>query len=139
MAAFLQTAGTDLRSHIYRLSHHGAFNGLANQVQFLDAVGAIAVFSSSGYRYNHPRCEVYNYYNAKLRVNDAIYKHPYTCFSKKGKAKNVNTKKAIFVTSLYRRDNNNNWVMSHYLLKFSFANNGHAFVDFDHIFDQLKN
>ena len=138
MTVFLQTARPDLKSDIYRLSHHGAYNGLANQVQFLDAVGAIAVFSSSGYQYNHPRCEVYDYYDAVLPDN-AVDVHPYTCFTPNEGARNFNTKKAIYVTSLIRHDNNNNLIFSFYLLKFSFSSNGGALVDFDHIGDEPPN
>ena len=56
MKAFLQKAGPDLKSQIYRLSHHGALH--ANPKNFLSSIQAEYVFSSSGYRYGHPRCEI---------------------------------------------------------------------------------
>lgn len=135
MRTFLSTARPDLRSDIYRLSHHGAYNGKANQKEFLDAIGAKIVFSSSGYRYKHPRCEVYDYYDAILY--NSVNEHPYTCFtsSNNDNIRNVNTRKAIYVTSLYRRNDNNNWVSSYYLFEFSIMNNGNAFINFDHIGD----
>ena len=138
MKAFLQTAGTDLRSHIYRLSHHGAYNGLANQVQFLDAVGAVAVFSSSGYKYGHPRCEVYDYYDAVLP--DAVKEHPYTCFAPNKVIRNVNTKKAIYVTSVIRKeDNTGTWVKSFYVVHFFIDKNGVVDMTFVYIGDDTQN
>ena len=132
MTTFLQTAKDDLKSDIYKLSHHGAYTSLANQKPFLKAIDAIAVFSSSGFRHKHPRCEVYHYYKTKLPIDDAIDEHPYTCFTKNGDRRDEDTDKAIYVTSLYRHVNNK-LVMSHYILKFSFADNGDGFIDFDRI------
>uniref|UniRef100_A0A1X7T4F1 G domain-containing protein n=1 Tax=Amphimedon queenslandica TaxID=400682 RepID=A0A1X7T4F1_AMPQE len=53
MKNFLKLKGVkdSLRSHIYRLSHHGAYNSKANRYDFLNAVGASYVFSSSGFSY----------------------------------------------------------------------------------------
>ena len=116
METFLQTAGTDLPSHIYRLSHHGAYNGKANQKQFLAAVGARYVFSSSGYRYNHPRCEIYDYYYEL--PDNAVDEHPYTCFTPGDGARNVNTKKAIYVTSVIREEDTDTLVKSYYVVNF---------------------
>ena len=117
MKAFLAKGGADIRSDIYRLCHHGAYNKKANTEAFLNAVGAKYVFSSSGYRYNHPRCEVYNYYNDRL-VDGVVPVHPYTCFTQNGQSFSINTSKAIYVTSLIRKDSNGNWVKSFYAIKF---------------------
>ena len=117
MAAFLAKGGADIKSDIYRLCHHGAYNKKANTEAFLNAVGAKYVFSSSGYGYKHPRCEVYNYYNDRL-VDGVVPVHPYTCFRKNGQDFNINTSKAIYVTSLIKKDSNGNWVKSFYAIKF---------------------
>ena len=114
MNQFLQVAGADLRSNIYKLSHHGAYNGKANQEQFLDAVDAQYVFSSSGYMYGHPRCEIYDYYAAILP--DSVAEHDYTCFDSIGnrqyRPSNKSIKKAIYVTSVLWGDFNG-WTESY--------------------------
>lgn len=114
MAQFLQAAGTDLRSDIYKLSHHGAYNGKANQKEFLNAVSARYVFSSSGYMYGHPRCEIAQYYRSKLPNN--VPPHPYTCFYHIGNRQyrplNMNTRRPIYVTSALK-GNFNGWTESH--------------------------
>lgn len=107
MENFLYHAGNDLRSHIYKLSHHGALK--ANQKQFLDAIDAKYVFSSSGYRYGHPRCEIFEYYANSLV--DTKNEHLYTCFNSFDNSpvrylpsKHI-TKKPIYVTSVLYGDN----------------------------------
>ena len=123
MRDFLAKGGADIRSDIYRLCHHGAFNGKANTAGFLNAVGAKYVFSSSGYRYKHPRCEIYNYYNSILKDN-VVAVHHYTCFNQNGQDFNVDTSKAIYVTSVIRKDSNGNWVKSFYVIKFDIDSKG---------------
>ena len=139
MEAFLGTAGPDLSSQIYRLSHHGSLG--ANPVPFLDAVGASFVFSSSGFRYGHPRCEVYNYYHNKLP--DDVAEHPYTCFRQLSgnqyAAENGNIRKAIYVTSLYRKGPGDNWIKSYYIVKFDIGKDGKIGVEFTYIGDDVQN
>ena len=134
MRDFLAKGGADISSDIYRLCHHGAFNGKANTAGFLYAVGAKYVFSSSGYRYKHPRCEVYNYYNNILKDN-VVAVHPYTCFFKNGNAYNVNTSKAIYVTSLIR-NKNGKWVKSFYAIKFDITSKGQISAQAAYIGDE---
>ena len=134
MRDFLAKGGADISSDIYRLCHHGAFNGKANTAEFLNAVGAKYVFSSSGYRYKHPRCEVYNYYNNILKDN-VVAVHPYTCFFKNGNAYNVNTSKAIYVTSLIR-NKNGKWVKSFYAIKFDITSKGQISAQAAYIGDE---
>ena len=134
MRDFLAKGGADIRSDIYRLCHHGAFNGKANTAEFLNAVGAKYVFSSSGYRYKHPRCEVYNYYNNILKDN-VVAVHPYTCFFKNGNAYNVNTSKAIYVTSVIR-NKNGKWVKSFYAIKFDITSKGQISAQAAYIGDE---
>ena len=135
MRDFLAKGGADIRSDIYRLCHHGAYNTKANTEAFLNAVGAKYVFSSSGYRYKHPRCEVYNYYNNILKDN-VVAVHPYTCFFKNGNAYNVNTSKAIYVTSLIRKDSNGKWVKSFYAIKFDITSKGQISAQAAYIGDE---
>ena len=78
---FINCAGS-LQSDIYRLAHHGAFNGQANTFAVLSRIQPILAFSSSGLKNNyvHPRCEVYGY----LRGSDPhlarnVVPHYYTC------------------------------------------------------------
>ena len=125
MALFLQTAGSDLRSTIYKLSHHGAYNGEANQKQFLDVVGASYVFSSSGYKYGHPRCEIAKYYDAILPNN--VANHDYTCFDRIGNRQYQpfikNIKKPIYVTSALIRKNKVWTESSNMVVKFNIDGN----------------
>ena len=58
---FIECPGNDLSADILRLPHHGAYNEESTEL-FLDAINARYVFSSSGFRYGHPRCELYDYY-----------------------------------------------------------------------------
>ena len=122
MKAFLAKGGADISSDIYRLCHHGAFNGKANTAEFLNAVGAKYVFSSSGYRYNHPRCEVYNYYNDRL-ADGVVAEHPYTCFNKDGIPDIITTTKAIYVTSVIREVGGEE-IKSFYVVKFDINSQG---------------
>ena len=135
MTAFLNTAGPDLRSQIYRLSHHGAYN--ANPANFLNAIQARYVFSSSGYRYGHPRCEIYDYYDNRLPNN--VPAHPYTCYNLvSGKYVRVDriTRKPIYVTSLYREKSPGEWIRSYYTVEFNITSCGHVVVKFTHIGDE---
>ena len=126
MKTFLRTAGTGLKSDIYKLSHHGAIK--ANQEQFLKAVGADYVFSSSGYKYGHPRCEIFDYYNQEL--DDSVSEHPYTCYdvdkknpTNKKNPRNEKTKKPIYVTSLIKNGKKS------YLIKFNIDQQSKISVD----------
>ena len=120
MTNFLKKAGPDLSSHIYRLSHHGAYNKEANQKVFLDAVSASYVFSSSGFMHGHPRCEIYDYYDNRLPNN--VPAHPYTCYKHLGFKKYDHvpreTRKPIYVTSVYKE-----WLL--------FTRIYHLIVEFD--------
>ena len=80
--AFINCAGANnLKSDIYRLAHHGAYNGKANTDTILNGIQPLYAFSSSGLKnnYKHPRCEVFFY----LRKNDNrlmnTNHHLYTC------------------------------------------------------------
>ena len=136
MEEFLNTARPDLSSHIFRLSHHGAYNDDANQHKFLNAVGASYVFSSSGFKHGHPRCEVYDYY-AKLSDSIVVDEHPYTCFNSIGKHKyrylNRSTKKPIYVTSVYintlSHTFNSKIYKYHMIVKFDISITGHINVE----------
>uniref|UniRef100_A0A1X7UZ13 Uncharacterized protein n=1 Tax=Amphimedon queenslandica TaxID=400682 RepID=A0A1X7UZ13_AMPQE len=135
MTAFLKKAGPDLKSQIYRLSHHGALH--ANPENFLSFIKAEYVFSSSGYRYGHPRCEIYDYY--KNRLPNILPSHPYTCFnvvSGKYVPLNINIKKPMLVTSLFREKSPGQWVKSYYIVEFSISGCGHVDVKFTHIGDE---
>ena len=134
MKDFLAKGGADIRSDIYRLCHHGAFNGNANTAEFLNAVGAKYVFSSSGYRYNHPRCEVYNYYNNILKDN-VVAVHPYTCFDKDGIPKIITTTKAIYVTSVIRKVGRVE-IKSYYVIKFDINSQGVITAQAHHVGDE---
>ena len=134
MKAFLAKGRADISSDIYRLCHHGAFNGKANTAEFLNAVGAKYVFSSSGYRYKHPRCEIYNYYNSILKDN-VVAVHHYTCFNQNGQDFNVDTSKAIYVTSVIR-NKNGKWVKSFYAIKFDITSKGQISAQAAYIGDE---
>ena len=137
MKDFLKIAGHDLSSHIFRLSHHGSFNDDkgANQYEFLKAVGADYVFSSSGFKHGHPRCQIYDYYAGKIYgyydaelPDNAVALHPYTCFNSDNKDdyEIFNTKKPIYVTSVYVK-----WLLGlsskeyHVIVKFNITKTGH--------------
>uniref|UniRef100_A0A1X7TTX4 Metallo-beta-lactamase domain-containing protein n=1 Tax=Amphimedon queenslandica TaxID=400682 RepID=A0A1X7TTX4_AMPQE len=139
MTTFLQKANGDLKSDIYRLSHHGASNKKANQIQFLDAVGASYVFSSSGYKYGHPRCQIYEYYYKK-KLLDIVAKHPYTCFqsSKKHSFEPLEIRQPIYVTHIIRKNSFlfGSDIKSYYLIKFNINPLGHICVEFIHMGDE---
>ena len=135
--SFLKTAaGTDIKSDIYRLCHHGAFGEKANTEAFLNAVGAEYVFSSSGLKksYKHPRCEIYGYYNDRLD-DGVVAVHPYTCFFKNGNTYNVNTSKAIYVTSVIREVGGNE-IKSYYVIKFDIDSKGQIKAQANHVGDE---
>uniref|UniRef100_A0A1X7UY03 Metallo-beta-lactamase domain-containing protein n=1 Tax=Amphimedon queenslandica TaxID=400682 RepID=A0A1X7UY03_AMPQE len=131
MKNFLGTAGPDLSSHIYRLSHHGSLK--ANPQLFLEAVGASYVFSSSGFRYGHPRYEVFEYYY-KNKLPDNVAKHPYTFFTHKGNQDYTsytwNIEKAIYVTSICDADDD---TKLYYLVKFNIDKGFKIGVEFKHL------
>uniref|UniRef100_A0A1X7TNQ0 Metallo-beta-lactamase domain-containing protein n=1 Tax=Amphimedon queenslandica TaxID=400682 RepID=A0A1X7TNQ0_AMPQE len=141
MRLFLDLAGPDLKSDIYKVSHHGAYtytNNKANRPEFLDAIGASYVFSSSGFKYpyNHPRCQIYDYYDAKFSDN-AVAKHPYTCYNSKYEDdyKIINTRKPIYVTSVYLKTwlhvfgFNSEVYMYHMIVKFDITITGRINVE----------
>ena len=112
--------GADIRADIYRLSHHGAYNGKANTTPLLKAVNATHVFSSSGLKsnYKHPRCELYNYYHNKVYNEDTV--HPYTCYQSTGKPVTHYTTDSIYVTTVI----NNSGIINNYIVYFNIDNNG---------------
>uniref|UniRef100_A0A1X7SUH8 Metallo-beta-lactamase domain-containing protein n=1 Tax=Amphimedon queenslandica TaxID=400682 RepID=A0A1X7SUH8_AMPQE len=116
MTDFLEKARVDLKSdiHVYRLSHHGAYNNKANWYKFLNAVGASYVFSSSGF---------------KLPTK-AVDNHNYTCFDGNDIDKNKQSSRAIYVTHLFRGEGVMHWFISYYLLRFDIARNGGIGVNF---------
>ena len=124
MEAFLAKGEADIRSNIYRLCHHGAYNGKANTKAFLNAVGAEYVFSSSGYMYKHPSCEVYNYYK-NLLMDNVVPVHHYACYNQNGYLLYGYTSKAIYVTSAMKMDNKGKWVESFYVIQFDITSEGH--------------
>ena len=144
MDGFLMKAGPDLKSQIYRLSHHGALH--ANPPNLLTYIQAQYVFSSSGYRYGHPRCEIYLYYDDEknpYHLVNSVPPHPYTCYKHLGFSKyehvDMMIKKPIFVTSLFREVAKDEWIRSYYLLKFSIDDNSKIGVYFTHIGDEKMN
>lgn len=79
---FLKCAGTLMKSDVYRLSHHGAYNGFANTHNVLDKIKPLYAFSSSGLKNNyvHPKCDVYDYLKTQSQfVKGTVAKHTYTC------------------------------------------------------------
>ena len=113
---------SELQSDIYRLSHHGAWNGLANRREFLAAVDAKYVFSSSGLKsnYKHPRCELYDIYKGNVAIEDQY--HPYTCYNKYGGIINYYINDAIYVTSVINSDGS----INNYIIYFNINNNGNV-------------
>ena len=111
---------SELQSDIYRLSHHGAWNGVANRREFLAAVDAKNVFSSSGLKsnYKHPRCELYDIYKGRVAVVEKY--HEYTCYRKYGGAVNYYTNDAIYVTSVINSEGS----INNYIIYFNINNNG---------------
>ena len=134
MTNFLKKAKADLKSDIYKLSHHGAYNDKANRYKFLDAIKAEYVFSSSGFKYKHPRCEIFKYYTNRLPTG-AVDKHYYTCFDGNDIDRNRLTSKAIYVTHLFRGESVMHWFISYYLLRFDIARDGGIGVDFKRLGD----
>ena len=105
---FLHCAGQRVQSHIFRLAHHGAFNGKANAKQFLEAVRPYYAFSSSGLHevYHHPRCEVHHH----LKTSDATHldknvaPHMYTCSTSSNEWDNRMITDGIYVTTVIDPD-----------------------------------
>ena len=111
---------SELQSDIYRLSHHGAWNGLANRREFLAAVDAKYVFSSSGLKsnYKHPRCELYDIYKGRVAVEEKY--HEYTCYRKYGGAVSYYINDAIYATSVINSEGS----INNYIIYFNINNNG---------------
>ena len=101
---FLQCAGQHVQSHIFRLAHHGAFNGNANTNKFLEAVRPYYVFSSSGLHevYYHPRCEVHSQLKTSKvsRLDKNVVPHMYTCSINSNKWDNKMITDGIYVTTV---------------------------------------
>ena len=118
---FLQCAGQRVQSHIFRLAHHGAFNGHANTYKFLKAVRPYYAFSSAGLHgvYHHPRCEIYEELEDYLSTVSTTG-HYYTCYARcPSKAQwiyHTGITKAIFATTVV--DPSTNTVIN-YIIKFS--------------------
>ena len=97
---FINCAGS-LQSDIYRLAHHGAYNGEANTNTILDRIQPLYAFSSGGLKsnYKHPRCEVLFYlrkHDNRLVNTDP---HLYTCNYNKQWRNGVETK-GVYVTTV---------------------------------------
>ena len=102
---FLKCAGTLMKSDVYRLSHHGAYNGKANTRDVLDKIAPLYAFSSSGLKNNyvHPKCDVYDYLKTQSQfVINTVPKHIYTCYGNKIWENRTITDGA-FVTTYYTR------------------------------------
>ena len=131
MQRFFRCAGDLLRADIYRLSHHGADNGIANRREFLNRINARYVFSSSGFLYGHPRCELYDYYVNGARLEDVGEEHDYTCqnFISRNERRRRNlpkyqpeqhqTTRAIYVTTVGEEGN-----VLNYVIQFKINNRG---------------
>ena len=97
---FLTCAGS-IKSPIMRLSHHGADNGKANTIPFLNAIDPDYAFSSSGLSsYGHPRCSLYNTLINSFTINTAP-SHDYTCYDSTAR-KYVTNKitKSVYTTTI---------------------------------------
>ena len=143
---FLQCANQHIRSHIFRLAHHGAFNGIANTYEFLKAVRPYYAFSSAGLheRYHHPRCEVYEDLEDYLSTVSTSG-HYYTCYTKCSSNTrwiyHTGITKAIFVTTVVEPNTNTviNYIIKfrintkgdvkHYLQKFNTVRRNYYFID----------
>ena len=125
---------SDLRADIFRLSHHGAYNNntskLTNTKEFLDAVKAQYVFSSSGLNnhYKHPRCELHDHYHANGIAN--VMSHKYSCYKINRETgaitlPNNDTTDAIYATTIklggIRAGDEN---LRHYVIHFSISTTG---------------
>ena len=124
MRSYLSCVGnepvsSDLKADIYKLSHHGTYNGKANTEDFLKAVNASYVFSSSGLKsnYKHPRCELYDHYKGKVTIDDT--KHSYTCYMKDGTTASYYTGEGIYVTTVIEDE-----IVKNYVVKFSIDDEG---------------
>ena len=106
-----------VNAEIYRLSHHGAYNGKANTKTFLSSVDAHYVFTSSGLNngYKHPRCELYDYYTDDSHPAAIVEDHPFVCYNSDGTLQNIYTDRAIYTTTLNGGDND----YKNYLIKFA--------------------
>ena len=119
-----------LRADIFRLSHHGAYNErannnsgvkTANRREFLEAINARNVFSSSGLHqgYKHPRCIVHDYYRYSARTR--VVPHLYTCYKRRNNQlvpKTTTIRTARYVTTVRQGQN-----IINYIIKFSIAGN----------------
>ena len=117
---FIDCPGNDLSADIYRLSHHGARNNLANQDNFLEEIDPSYVFSSSGLNgyYGHPRCSLYYYFNPILDIE--VLPHPYTCYHARYHIDNIDGVTApIYVTTVRQQERTANFV-----IHFSITENG---------------
>ena len=124
---FLQCAGQQVQSHIFRLAHHGAFNGKANAKQFLEAVRPYYAFSSSGLHevYHHPRCEVHHHLETSdvTRLHKNVAPHMYTCSTSTNEWDNRMITAGIYVTTVIDPDSNINKVYN-YIIHFAINVNG---------------
>ena len=112
-----------LRADIYRLSHHGADNGKANQRNFSRAINPSYVFSSSGLKdnYGHPRCSLFNdFTSGELKLTKEVQSHPYTCYRWVFFKHDDNDVKApIYVTTVRQRRRLLNYVTKNYIIHFT--------------------
>ena len=77
----------DVSSDLMRLAHHGAY-GRANKKALLLQINPEMITSSSGFRFHHPRCEIYEFFLEWLQNPEPDYpdskllstpSHWYTC------------------------------------------------------------
>ena len=124
---FLQCAGQQVQSHIFRLAHHGAFNGNANTNQFLEAVRPHYAFSSSGLHdvYHHPRCEVHYHLETSdiSRLVKNVAPHMYTCSTSTNEWDNRMITDGIYVTTVIGPPPNIDKVYN-YIIHFAINVNG---------------
>ena len=117
---FINCAGS-LQSDIYRLAHHGAYNGQANTYDILSRIQPVYAFSSSGLKNNyvHPRCEVYDYlkHNDPRLIRNTV-PHYYTCNYNR-QWQNLTISEGVYVTTVIDPSNPTAY---NYFLLFSFNN-----------------
>jgi beta-lactamase superfamily II metal-dependent hydrolase len=99
---FLNCAGS-IKSDVYKLSHHGAGNGRANTVPYLNAVKPKMAFVSAGFHstYKHPRCTVIDYLKIHSLTTTGIPMHAYSCYHSGVRTPvTLTTNKAIYTTGV---------------------------------------
>ena len=115
---FLDCAGS-IKSPLLRLSHHGADNGIANTIPFLNAVSPDQAFSSSGLSsYGHPRCSLYNRLINSYPIT-TVASHDYTCYDSTTKKYVTNKITKSVDTTTIGDPKANPPIYENYILKFA--------------------